>query len=194
MNEISQIIEAILFVADKPVTMNKLVQILPNFKKDEIETALSDLNEVYKDHAINIFEIAGGFQLATRLEYHEYIKKFHAARTRPRLSQAALETLAVITYKQPVSRVEVEAIRGVNSDGVVGTLLERGMIKILGRADTVGKPLLYGTTQELLQYFGLNNFSELPSYEEIEALLKAREEEEKMESLQQTQIVDGNET
>jgi len=194
MNEISRIIEAILFVADKPVTVNKLVLLLPNFKKEEIENGISDLNEVYKDHAINILEIAGGFQLATRPEYHEYIKKFNAVRIRPRLSQAALETLAVITYKQPVSRVEVEAIRGVNSDGVVGTLLERGMIEILGRADTVGKPLLYGTTQELLQYFGLKNYSELPNFEEIEALLKAREEEEKIETIQQPQIPDGNET
>ena len=194
MNEISRIIEAILFVADKPVTMNKLVQILPDFTKDEIDTGFSDLNEIYKDRAINILEIAGGYQLATNPGYHEYIKKFHASRTRPRLSQAALETLAVITYKQPVSRVEVEAIRGVNSDSVVGTLLERGMIEILGRADTVGKPLLYGTTQELLQYFGLKNFSELPSYEEIEALLKAREEEEEIEALQRPQLPDGNET
>lgn len=198
MNELSRIIEALLFVADKPITMNKLLQVLPNFTKGQVEQAIAELNEVYSNHAVNILEIAGGYQLVTRSEYHENIKKLHAGRTRQRLSQAALETLAVITYKQPVSRVEVEAVRGVNSDGVVGTLLERGLIEIRGRAETVGRPLLYGTTPELLQYFGLKDFSELPSYEEIEAMLTERESEripdENLETLQHPDMTNQNET
>ncbi len=194
MNEISRIIEALLFVADKPITMNKLIQVLPNFKREEISKAISDLNEIYKDHSLSILEIAGGYQLVTRSEFHEHIKKLHTAKMRPRLSQAALETLAVITYKQPVSRVEIEAIRGVNSDGVVGTLLERGLIEMRGRAEAVGRPLLYGTAQELLEYFGLKDISDLPSYEEIEAMLSERNKEDKAVSLLQSNLPQKNET
>ncbi len=175
--QLTKVLEALLFAADKPVPITRLLQLLPETKAIQIEEAVNRLNQHYQEHAFMIIKVAGGYQTVTRSEYHEWIHRLYAARTRPRLSQPALETLAVIAYKQPVSRVEIEAIRGVNSDGVLGTLLERNLIAIRGRADTVGRPLLYGTTEEFLRSFGLNELSELPRPEEIQAMLKKREEE-----------------
>jgi segregation and condensation protein B len=183
MKRINRIIESLLFAADGPISLKRLAQIVPDANDDQIRESIEELNNHYQDHAFGIVQIAGGFQLVTRSEYHEHIQKMYAARTRPRLSQPALEALSVIAYKQPVSRIEIEAVRGVNSDGVLGTLLERGVIEIRGRAETVGRPLLYGTTEEFLKYFGLNNQSDLPSMEEIEAMLREREEERREEEV-----------
>ena len=176
VEDIAKVIEAVLFAAEKPVSLARLKQLIPHAKNGELQEALSSLEQHYRDHAFTLAKIAGGDQLLTRAEDHDYVKRLFATRARPRLSQAALETLAVIAYKQPVSRIEIEAIRGVNSDGVLGTLLERNLITIKGRAETVGRPLLYGTTEEFLRYFGLNDLSELPKPEEIEQMLRAREE------------------
>jgi len=176
IREIAQILEAVLFAAEKPVPVNRLRQLVPEAKNGDIQEALNLLDGHYRDHAFTLIRVAGGYQLVTRSEYHDYVRRLFAARSRPRLSHAALETLAVIAYKQPVSRIEIEAIRGVNSDGVLGTLLERNLIAIKGRAETVGRPLLYGTTEEFLRYFGLNDLSELPKPEEIEQLLREKEE------------------
>lgn len=178
---LNQIIEALLFAAEKPLSLQKLHQFIPEVKPKEIETAIEELNHHYLDHAFGIIKVGGGFQIVTRSEYHGWIQRMYAARSRPRLSHAALEALSVIAYKQPVSRIEIEAIRGVNSDGVLGTLLERNLITIKGRAETVGRPLLYGTTEEFLHYFGLNNILELPKPDEIEALLKSKEKEQQAE-------------
>lgn len=171
------IIEALLFASDKPLSVTRLTSLLPEFKPKEIEGAIDRLREIYENHSLTIIKIAGGYQLATQSEYHQWVKRLFTARSKPRLSQAALEALSVIAYKQPVSRIEIEAIRGVNSDGVLGTLLERNLISIRGRAETVGRPLLYGTTDEFLHYFGLNDLEELPRPEEIEAMLKKNEGE-----------------
>ena len=176
-DQLAKVIEALLFAADKPVPLSRFLQLLPEVKLAQIEEVVNQLNEHYQEHAFVIIKVAGGYQIVTRSEYHEWIQRLYAARTRPRLSQPALEALAVIAYKQPVSRVEIEAIRGVNSDGVLGTLLERNLIAIRGRAETVGRPLLYGTTEEFLRNFGLNELAELPRPEEVQALLKKRENE-----------------
>lgn len=191
---LNQIIEALLFAAEKPLSLQKLNQFLPEYKQKQIEIAIEELNHHYLDHAFGIIKIGGGFQLVTRSEYHGWVQRMYAARTKPRLSQAALEALSVIAYKQPVSRIEIEAIRGVNSDGVLGTLLERNLIAIKGRAETVGRPLLYGTTEEFLQYFGLNDIIELPKPEEIEALLKKKEEEQQEEENQNLVFEQEDET
>ena len=174
-DQLMKAVEAVIFAADKPVSLNRLEKIFPEVKKAELENAIVCLDQEYEAHAFSIIKVAGGYQMVTKPEYHDWVKQLYVGRTRPRLSAAALETLSVIAYKQPVSRIEIEAIRGVNSDSVLGTLLERGLIVIKGRAETVGRPLLYGTTDEFLQYFGLNNFSELPKPAEIEAMLKERE-------------------
>jgi len=173
--QLKKAVEAIIFASDEPVSINRLEKLFPEVKKAEIENIIVGLNREYQAHAFTILKVAGGYQMVTKPEYHDWVKQLYAGRTRPRLSTAALETLSIIAYKQPVSRIEIEAIRGVNSDGVLGTLLERGLIVIKGRAETVGRPLLYGTTDEFLKYFGLNDLAELPKPSEIEAMLKKQE-------------------
>ncbi len=172
--ELQRVVEALIFSSDKPLPAKKIAQILSVSEKKILEI-IEALKTSYLDHAFDLIQVAGGFQMVTRSDYFGWIRQLFKSRSRNRLSQAALETLAVIAYKQPVSRVEIEQIRGVNSDGVIGTLLERNLITIKGRAEAVGRPLLYGTTEEFLRYFGLNDLSELPRESEIEAMLKEKE-------------------
>ncbi len=197
--ELQRIVEALIFSSDKPLPAKKIAQILSVSEKQILET-IESLRTSYREHAFDLIQVAGGFQMVTRSDYFGWIRQLFKSRSRNRLSQAALETLAVIAYKQPVSRVEIEQIRGVNSDGVIGTLLERNLITIKGRAEAVGRPLLYGTTEEFLRYFGLNDLSELPRESEIEAMLKekeALEEEEPVEAPETEQAeeaLSGSET
>lgn len=172
--ELQHAVEALLFSSDKPLPAKQISQIL-NISEKKSLRYIEDLNKLYESRAFKIIQVAGGFQMVTRPEYYGWIRQLFKTRSKNRLSRAALEALAVIAYKQPVSRVEVEHIRGVNSDGVIGTLLERNLITIKGRAEAVGRPLLYGTTEEFLRYFGLNSLSDLPKESEIEVLLKDRE-------------------
>ena len=190
-----KVLEALLFAAEKPLSLQRLDQIISETQRKQIEMALDKLKKLYNDHAFCIIKIGGGYQIVSRPEYYEWIGRMYSTRSRPRLSQAALETLSVIAFKQLVSRIEIEAIRGVNSDGVLGTLLERNLITIRGRAETVGRSLLYGTTEDFLHYFGLNNLSELPRPDEIEALLQKREEEyQKVEDEQASDTIHQDET
>ncbi len=179
--ELRRVVEALIFASDSPLSAKKIAQIVHISEKKVLEIVES-LKRAYQDHAFDLIQVAGGFQLVTRSDYFGWIRQLFKSRSRNRLSQAALEALAVIAYKQPVSRVEVEQIRGVNSDGVIGTLLERNLITIKGRADAVGRPLLYGTTEEFLRYFGLNDLSDLPRESEIEALLKEKQALEEEDS------------
>jgi len=191
--ELAKIIEALLFAADRPIPERRFKELLPDVRNGQLEEAIQHLQEHYRDHAFQIIRVAGGYQIVTRREFHNWVRALYTSRTRSRLSRAALETLAIIAYKQPVSRIEIEAIRGVNSDGVIGTLLERNLIEIKGRAETVGRPLLYGTTEEFLRYFGLNDLSELPKMEEIEAMLRQREESRQAESEESSEEVASEE-
>ncbi len=179
--ELQRAVEALLFSSDKPLPAKQISQILTISEKNVLNS-IEALNHLYEARAFKIIQVAGGFQMVTKPEYYGWIRQLYKTRSRNRLSRAALETLAVIAYKQPVSRVEVEHIRGVNSDGVIGTLLERNLITIRGRAEAVGRPLLYGTTDEFLRYFGLNDLSDLPQESEIEALLKEKEALEESDS------------
>ncbi|GBD95108.1 segregation and condensation protein B [bacterium BMS3Abin05] len=168
------VVEALIFSSDKPLPGRQISQIL-GISEKKVNGHIEILNQQLESHAFKIIQVAGGFQFVTRPDYYEWIRQLFKTRSRQRLSRAALESLAVIAYKQPVSRVEIEQIRGVNSDGVIGTLLERNLITIKGRANAVGRPLLYGVTDEFLRYFGLNDLSDLPKESEIEALLKEKE-------------------
>jgi len=179
--ELQRTVEALLFSSDKPLPAKQISQIL-NISEKNVLKNIEELNRLYESHAFKIIQVAGGFQMVTKPEYYVFVRQLYKARSRNRLSRAALEALAVIAYKQPVSRVEVEHIRGVNSDGVIGTLLENNLITIKGRAKTVGRPLLYGVTDEFLRYFGLNDLSDLPKESEIEALLKEKERVEESEN------------
>ena len=166
------IVEALIFAAESPLKASALAGYLDAENGNAVDEIVAALNEEYESsgHALQIVRVAGGYQMTTRPEYAGWIRKMYEGRTSQKLSQAALETLAIIAFKQPITKVEVAAIRGVNSDWTIRTLLEKGLIAIRGRSDGVGKPLIYGTTEAFLQYFGINDISELPKPREIEEL------------------------
>ncbi len=167
--EAKSIIEAVLFIAGEPLSIDTLRKLL-EIDKVQIERLIKELINEYtlRNCGLLIVEVAGGFQMVTNPACAPWAKKLLLTAVPTRLSQPSLETLAIIAYKQPIIKSEIEAIRGVNSDGVVKTLLERRLIKILGRKEVPGRPLMYGTTREFLQYFGLKDLSELPTLKEFE--------------------------
>ena len=168
-NELKAALEAVLFVSGEPVSPKRLQEIFEGVDKKNIQTALQKLIESYQEEerGLEIIEIANGYQMATRPDFSTYIKRLDKIKTASKLSKSALEALAVIAYKQPVTRGEIEAIRGVDSSNVLRTLLERKITKIVGREEGLGRPMLYGTTREFLQCFGLKDISGLPGLKEF---------------------------
>ena len=181
-SSLRSLIEGLIFAADEPLSMKQIKAIYEHqagsdeerhIEQSEIQSMIDELNEQYKstDRPYRIIAIAGGFQFATLPEYAEWLGRLHREQSRRKLSQSSLETLAMVAYKQPISKPEIEAIRGVNCDYVLKTLLEKELVTITGRAETVGRPLLYGTTREFLKHFGLNEITDLPRPREIEEIL-----------------------
>jgi segregation and condensation protein B len=183
-----KIIESLIFASDVPLPATKLKEIIGGVSIKEIKEAVSAINDGYQENgsALVVIEIAGGYQIATKAEYAPYIHKLYKGRNIHRLTQRALETLSIIAYKQPITKQEIEAIRGVNVDGVIRTLLERKLITIEGRQKAPGNPLLYATTKFFLQYFGLKSLDSLPKLKEIDELLK--DDEKFLESLDQVAL------
>ena len=173
-------IEALLFVSDKPVMLEQFKEVLETVSSTDIKEALEDLKKMYtqKERGMIIVEIAGGYQMLSSPSYAMAIRRFYKTTHKEKLSKPALETLAIIAYKQPVARIDVELIRGVNSDGVVTHLLEKGLIKMVGRKEVPGRPFIYGTTQQFLEYFGLKSLDDLPKLEEFSLLQSVSEKEE----------------
>jgi segregation and condensation protein B len=167
--EIKAVLEAIFFIAGEPLSIDALKNIL-EMDSTEIERLVKELIADYtiKNNGLLIAEVAGGIQMVTNPACAPWVKKLLSTAVPTKLSQPSLETLAIIAYKQPIIKAEIEAIRGVNSDGVVKTLLDRRLVKILGRKEVPGRPLMYGTTKEFLQYFGLKDLSELPTLKEFQ--------------------------
>jgi segregation and condensation protein B len=170
--EMQAIMEAIIYVADDPVKPEQLKEVFPGETSETIEQALNSLAETFnaRPGGMLIREVAGGWRMTTRPEHHEQIRSYLKTRPNAKLSMAALETLAVIAYKQPVTLAEVLAIRGKKSSTALQTLLERRMVAIVGRKPVVGRPILYGTSKEFLIHFGLNGLSDLPTLEEFAQL------------------------
>ena len=169
------ILEALLFASPDPLSIPQLQELLEEDEEGIINN-LNCLKELYENNGsgLTIIEVAGGFRMSTRPDLHPWLTRL--ARVRPgRLSRPALETVAIIAYRQPVTKAEVEAIRGVAVDGVLRTLIERRLIRIVGRKRDVGRPILYGTSRSFLEYFGFQELSELPSLKEIETLTPTRE-------------------
>jgi len=160
---IKKVIEALLFVSEKPLTLEDFRQALDGMDDDSIKNALKELSEDYvkQDRSFNVAELAGGYQIITNPEFAPWISKLFK-RDDVRLSLPSLETLAIIAYKQPLTRAEIEKIRGVNVDGVIKTLIDKSLIKIRGRRDAPGRPITYGTTDEFLKRFGLKGIEHLP--------------------------------
>ena len=172
MSDLKAVVEALIFASPEPVTMKTLVKLLDGESKEDIAAAIAELKEAYgRPGGLQLIEVAGGFEIVTRPELHDWVRRLFHERTTQKLSIAALETLAVIAYKQPVTGPEIAEIRGVNTSGVVGTLIERKLIKIVGRKQVVGRPFLYGTTREFLERFGLNDLADLPKVEDMSELL-----------------------
>lgn len=171
-SELVAIVEALIFVADEPITAKLLAEVLDE-DKQSIEAAVEQLRQEYeaRESGLQIREIAGGWQIATRTEFHEEVRKFLKTRPSAKLSLASLETLAVIAYKQPVTVPEILEIRGVQSASAIKTLLDKRLIVAKGRKETVGRPMQYGTSKEFLLQFGLKDLSELPSIEDFEDLV-----------------------
>ena len=172
MSDLKAIIEALIFASPEPLTVKTLAKLLDGESKDDITAAIDELKRDYdRPGGLRIVDVAGGYEIVTRSELHEWVRRLFHERTTQKLSVASLETLAVIAYKQPVTGPEIAEIRGVNTAGVVGTLIERKLVKIVGRKQVVGRPFLYGTTREFLERFGLNDLSDLPKVEDMSELL-----------------------
>ena len=165
------ILESLLFVAGEPLPLVRMQAVLESVPREEIRNALADLALTYANgsRGIVLEEVAGGYQLRTPREHAYYVRKLLAAKP-PRLSRPLLETVAIIAYRQPVTRPEIEQLRGVDSEGVLDTLLERGLIRIAGRKEAPGRPIVYATTPEFLEVFSLKDLASLPDLEEFRAL------------------------
>lgn len=165
----ASIVEAILFSADGPLPPAKIAQVLGSGTAGDIRRYTQTLNDGYRDRgaAFRIEEVAGGFQMLTLPVYHRWLSRLDTSRSDTRLSQAALETLAVVAYKQPVIRADIEAIRGVTVGEVLNRLRELNLVKVVGRAEVIGRPMLYGTTRKFLEVFGLASLDALPSVEAL---------------------------
>jgi segregation and condensation protein B len=175
------VIEALIFASDEPIPASEIVKTIKDIDGEDIkitpsdiEATIDELNKKYEsiESSFRILRIANGYIFGTKQEFAKYVGYLSTEKSKRRLSQAALETLAIIAYKQPITKPEIEMIRGVNSDYILNTLLEKNLITIKGRSETIGRPLLYGTTEEFLKYFGLNNISDLPKPREIEEIMK----------------------
>jgi segregation and condensation protein B len=172
MSELKAVVEALIFASPEPVTIKTLVKLLGSEPKEDVVAALEEVRRDYeRPGGLQLVEVAGGYQIVTRPELHEWVRRLFHERTTTKLSVASLETLAVVAYKQPITAPEIAEIRGVNTSGVLGTLVERRLIKIAGRKPVVGRPFLYGTTREFLTRFGLNDLSDLPKVEDMSELL-----------------------
>ena len=166
------IIESLLFVHDQPLSVDRLCLILEEYERPDIRGALEELTEEYNaaDRGIVLVQVAGGYQLRSCPEHADYIRRLTKSKG-VKFSQSALETLAIVAYRQPVTRAEVEYLRGVDSGGVMKSLLEKKLLKILGKKDVPGKPLIYGTSREFLELFGLKDLAALPTLKEIQELV-----------------------
>ena len=172
-----QILEAVLFASDVPVGIQVLTTVIGDHSVPEVQAILAEMAEAYEreERGVVLVEIAGGFQLLSRKECAPWVEQMLRSRRKIRLSKPALESLAIVAYRQPITKVEIDSIRGVDSAGVLHTLLERNLVTIKGRSKGVGRSLLYATTQEFLSYVGINELSDLPDLKEVAPLLEERE-------------------
>ena len=190
--ELKAILETLLFVSHDPVTVDRLATVLEGVPKAEIKQTLRSLQQDFEatGRGLQIVEVAGGFQIVTRPDYGPWIKRFEKSKPAPKLTRSALEALAIIAYKQPIVRAEIEQIRGVETSGVLHTLLERKLVRMVGRKDMPGRPILYGTTKNFLQHFGLRDLSELPPLREFKELSEA--EQAQLPVGEEALIIDGS--
>ena len=166
--ELKAILEALIFASPEPLTPKQMYTLLDTEPKEDVQAALAELKRDYdRPGGLQLVEVAGGYQIVTRPDLHEWVRRLFHERSTQKLTVQALETLAVIAYRQPITALEITDVRGVNTSGVLNTLLERHLIKIVGRKQVVGRPFMYATTKEFLIRFGLNDLSDLPRVEDM---------------------------
>ncbi|MCS6886299.1 MAG: SMC-Scp complex subunit ScpB [Acidobacteriota bacterium] len=175
LSKLKSIVEVLVFVSNEPIRLEQLEAVLPQVSREQILAALNELAGDYdaRGSGLEVCEIAGGWRISTRPEYHEYLRSYLKKKPSARLSPAALETLAIIAYKQPITIPEILELRGVSSSSAIKTLLDKRLIVPKGRKECVGRPIMYGTSREFLIQFGLKDLSELPSIEEFEELVSS---------------------
>jgi segregation and condensation protein B len=176
-DNVKSVIEALLFASERPLTIEQAKNVTGGLDASQIRQVLEELKAEYEqsNRGIRITEVAGGFQMITAPAFAIFLKKLYKERRTERLSKPALETLAIIAYKQPVTKLEIESLRNVNVDGVIGSLLDKFLIRIAGRKKAPGRPYVFGTTRQFLEYFGLKSLEELPKMEEFSSLAIKRE-------------------
>lgn len=191
--ELTAAIEAVLFIAGSPLSLDRLKGLFEEVSGERIEAQLAAIRQGYDDRGAGIMlvEIAGGYQFVTRPEHAALLRKFRSVKVSTKLSKPALETLAIVAYRQPITRGEAEAIRGVNIGGIMRNLMERRLVKIVGKKDVPGKPMLYGTTSEFLQYFGLKDLSSLPTLKEFQELEAGEEIMEETAGAEEADSAEG---
>jgi segregation and condensation protein B len=166
--ELKAILEALIFASPEPLTPKAMFKLLDTEPKEDVQAALAELKQEYeRPGGLQLVEVAGGYQIVTRQDLNDWVRRLFQERTTQKLTVQALETLAVIAYRQPITAAEITDVRGVNTSGVLNTLLERHLIKIVGRKQVVGRPFMYATTKEFLIRFGLNELSDLPKVEDM---------------------------
>jgi segregation and condensation protein B len=166
--EVKAVVEALIFASPEPITPKMLFKLLSDEPKEDVTAAIAALKADYENRpGLQMVEVAGGYQIVTRPDLHEWVRRLFHERSSQKLTVQGLETLAVIAYKQPITSLEIAEIRGVNTSGVLSTLLERHLIKIVGRKNVVGRPFLYATTKEFLIRFGLKDLNDLPKIEDM---------------------------
>ncbi len=185
--ELKNILECLLFISDKPLTSKKIVGVTGIEDENKIQSAMRSLKKDYDDRnsSLQVSTIAGGYQLSTKKEFSKWVRKLYEQQVTYRLSASALETLSVIAYKQPVTRVEIEKVRGVDVSGVLRSLLDKKLIKVAGKKDAIGRPSLYRTTDNFLMYFGLKDISDMPDIDEIGTEAEEAEAAEGIEEKQE---------
>ncbi|RJP28652.1 MAG: SMC-Scp complex subunit ScpB [Candidatus Omnitrophota bacterium] len=173
------VLEALIFSSDRPVTLEQMKKCLEHLSIEDIRAKLKDLAAEYEalSRGIRLVEVAGGYQMVTATSFSPFLKKLYKERRVERLSKPALETLAIIAYKQPLTKLEIESLRSVNVDGVMKSLLDKDLIRISGRKQAPGRPFVFGTTKQFLIYFGLNSLNDLPKMEDFSSMAKAKEDE-----------------
>ncbi len=167
--DVKRILESLLFVADSPVTLHRLGEVMEGVDRETIQSVLNDMRMELdtQRHGVRLMEVAGAYQLRTAKENADWVKKFLGGRP-ARMGRATLETLAIVAYRQPITKAEIEAIRGVDVDGIMTSLLDRNLIRAVARKDTPGRPFLYGTTPEFLELFNLKDLTQLPTLKELQ--------------------------
>jgi segregation and condensation protein B len=185
---LTQIIEALLFASDAPLSAADLSRVDERLDEDTVEAVIQELRAEYElsERSFQIYEVGGGFQLLTRPEFVTVLERYDSVPQPSRLSAPALEVLAIIAYRQPLGRAEIEEIRGVGSSGVLRTLQERSLIEPVGRGEGLGRPLLYGTTRKFLEHFGFRSLEDLPRPDELPVILRDRPQPVSMEPLEET--------